>query len=502
MALIGFGNFSKYYTYIFILVVFRFLCDYLEGFNTKNYYSDYYDRPVSESFIEFGSILSYHPLFRDFFYFFGSLLCGLVLYIIYRRNEKENQDDKLTITQLEKIRTSLLGGKYEASILNIIIIAFIYAANIGIRTFLMSMKFDAGFWTLEILFVIYLTIRILKLKIGNHQKVTIFILACILFSIQIINSLLPQTDHDCQNEKCRDIYIKDNNMYTFITKKFGGVGFVFLILFLYIFDFMMRDYSWVRFKYLMDVKSVPVFKVMMFIGISGVFIVIICLCILTNVPCNVIEGVSKIGNNYIKIINNEEVDFSRQTCGVIDYDQESKKLTFYYDNFYIFNSNYSDSTRKGLEIFVAFLYFINNFFINFSQSMILKHLDPNAMLVNVNFNYLFSRLITYIKNKADKKFMTIPQFILLELCEILAIVAYMIYIELIELKFCRLDYDLKKNIGHRGLQESLQNSIYNIDDDDDDKDNDNNPKKKNESSKTPKEKNNSEISVEMIDKNE
>ena len=265
---------------------------------------------------------------------------------------------------------------------------------------------------------------------------------------------------------------------------------------------MMRDYSWVRFKYLMDVKSVPVFKVMMFIGISGVFIVIICLCILTNVPCNVIEGVSKIGNNYIKIINNEEVDFSRQTCGVIDYDQESKKLTFYYDNFYIFNSNYSDSTRKGLEIFVAFLYFINNFFINFSQSMILKHLDPNAMLVNVNFNYLFSRLITYIINKADKKFMTIPQFILLELCEILAIVAYMIYIELIELKFCRLDYDLKKNIGHRGLQESLQNNIYNIDDDDDDKDNDNNPKKKNESSKTPKEKNNSEIIVEMIDKNE
>jgi hypothetical protein len=252
----------------------------------------------------------------------------------------------------------------------------------------------------------------------------------------------------------------------------------------------------------MDVKSVPVFKVMMFIGISGVFIVIICLCILTNVPCNVIEGVSKIGNNYIKIINNEEVDFSRQTCGVIDYDQESKKLTFYYDNFYIFNSNYSDSTRKVLEIFVAFLYFINNFFINFSQSMILKHLDTNAMLVNVNFNYLFSRLITYIINKADKKFMTIPQFILLELCEILAIVAYMIYIELIELKFCRLDYDLKKNIGHRGLQESLQNNIYNIDDDDDDKDNDNNTKKKNESSKTPKEKNNSEIIVEMIDKNE
>ena len=143
MAFIGFGTFSKYYTYIIILVVFRFICDYLEGFNTKNYYSDYYDRPVSESFIEFGSILSYHPLFRDFFYFFGSLMCGLVLYIIYHRNEKENQDNKLTITEVEKIKASLLGIKDESSNLRIFIISFIYGVNILHRTFLMSMKFDA-----------------------------------------------------------------------------------------------------------------------------------------------------------------------------------------------------------------------------------------------------------------------------------------------------------------------------------------------------------------------
>ena len=49
MAFIGFGHFSKYYTYIFVLVVFRFLCDYFEGFNEK----EYYKKPDSESFIEF-----------------------------------------------------------------------------------------------------------------------------------------------------------------------------------------------------------------------------------------------------------------------------------------------------------------------------------------------------------------------------------------------------------------------------------------------------------------
>ena len=295
MAFIGFGTFSKYYTYIIILVVFRFICDYLEGFNLKYYYK----KPTSETFGDFASILAYHPLFRDFFYFFGSLMCGLVLYIIYHRNEKENQDNKLTITEVEKIKASLLGIKDESSNLRIFIISFIYGVNILHRTFLMSMKFDAGFWTLEILFVIFLTIRILKVKIGNHQKVTIFILAFFLFFIQIIISLLPQTKHKCSpEENCKDKYITDNNIYVFITKKFGGIGFIFLILFLYIFDFMMRDYSWVKFKYLMDAKSVPVFKIMTFIGITGCCIVIIILSIVTNVPCNIIDNVTKNDNIY------------------------------------------------------------------------------------------------------------------------------------------------------------------------------------------------------------
>ena len=93
--------------------------------------------------------------------------------------------------------------------------------------------------------------------------------------------------------------------------------------------------------------------------------------------------------------------------------------------------------------------------INFSYAMILKYLDPNAMLVNVNFNYLFSRMITYIKNGANKEYLTVAEFILLELCEILAIIAYMIYIELIELKFCRLDHDIKKQITERGIQDAF-----------------------------------------------
>ena len=456
MACIGFGHFSKYYTYIFMLVFFRFLCDYLEGFNEK----EYYKRSEDESFIEFASIIAYHPLVRDFMYFLGSLTCGLFLYIIYLKTEVDDKENKISLEQFVKIKRTMLGLSEEFSTLFIVLISFIYTANIALRTFLMSMKFDAGFWTLEILFVIFLSTKILKVKIGNHQKVTIFILACILFIVQIITSVLPRTDHGCEDDDlCKDIYITDNNMYDFMTKKFGHYGWIFLILFLYVFDFIMRDYSWVKLKYLMDVKSIPVFRIMVFIGMIGCFIIIICFSIVSAVPCNVIENVVKSGNNYMYSGTNTFVDFSRQVCGVIDFDEETQKLYFYYDKFSIFISDYSNSSREGLEIFIIFFYFINNFFINFTHAMILKHLDPNAMLVNINFNYFFSRLISYIKNHAKKEFMLVEQFILLEFCEIFAIIAYMIYIELIELKFCRLDYHLRKNIEQRSMSESQKDNI-------------------------------------------
>ena len=184
----------------------------------------------------------------------------------------------------------------------------------------------------------------------------------------------------------------------------------------------------------------------------------------TNYPCNIKENVKKVNNIFIYIDTNEDVDFSREICGLIDYDDTTNKLTFYYDNFNIFFKDYANSDRKILEIFIIPVYFIINIIINFCYAMILKHIDPNAMLANVNFNYFIYRLATYIINGGNEEYLTLAEFILLELCEILAILAYMIYIELIELKFCKLDYHLKKKIEQRSIEDA---KLY-LDEDDDD----------------------------------
>ena len=504
MAFIGIGSFNKYYTYIFILVLARFISDYLEGFNEK----EYYNRPNEENFIEFASIFAYHALYRDLMYFFGAIICGIILYLIYRKNEKSNKNS-LSIEKVNSMKHIMLGLKNDSSYLIIFIISFIYSLSIMLRTFLMSMKFDAGFWTLEILFIIYLSIKILKIKIGNHQKVTIFILSIILFAIQIINSLLPKTDHNCNdNEECLDKNLNDNNMYIYMEKKFGHYGYIFLILFLYIFDFIMRDYSWVKLKFLMDAKSIPVFKIMLSIGIIGCLLVIICFIIVSNAPCNIIENITKIDNKYLYKDTDKEIDFVRQVCGLIDYDDITNKMKLYYDHFVIYFKDYSNSNRLMLEIFIIPLYIFIYVSINLTQAMILKYLDSNAMLVNINFNYLFSRLISYIKNGASKEFLTVTEFILLELCEIVAILAYMIYIELIELKFCKLDYHLKKVIGDRGNRDTfLLLSENNGDDNENDNPNNNDKQNNNDNQNNDKDIKKQGINekeskfVEMTDKN-
>ena len=68
----------------------------------------------------------------------------------------------------------------------------------------------------------------------------------------------------------------------------------------------------------------------------------------------------------------------------------------------------------------------------------LKNLDSIIVLVNINFNYFLARMIDFVIKKGNKKYMTASLFIILELVELIAIFAYLIYMEIIELKFWNL----------------------------------------------------------------
>ena len=90
------------------------------------------------------------------------------------------------------------------------------------------------------------------------------------------------------------------------------------------------------------------------------------------------------------------------------------------------------------------------------EILTIYNLNPNYILLRDNIYYGTSRLIFFLFNlhKNYKHYMTLTQFIILEMSEILSILGYSVYLEIIELRFCVLDKDLKKNIIKRGFRET------------------------------------------------
>ena len=470
MGFIGCGKCSKYYFYLLIFFISQFICDLFTGFN-KDFDSYSNINIKDEKYIKFSPPFQSHYLFQDLLKFLGALLSGICLNFYFHRLEK-NKNGTLSLQKLRRLKKEYFGEKISYNY-SLYLIGLMLSFSTILGTFLLSMELDAGFWTLEIVFLIFLSIKILKIHFGNHQKVAIFLILTILFILQIISTFSQRTKHnDCLTEdECQENYLYDNNLIDFIIRKYDSILFIPILIIGFIISFIMRDYSWVKSKYLIDIKSYPFSKILITTGAIGIILIIICYIIVTFIPCNSFDNANINNLTYIDIDNKEQKIFLyKQACNLMDYNEEKKILYFYYDNFILLINDYKN---KLLQILIIPIYIIMNALIYFSQMMILKSLDSITLLINYNFNYFFSRLIYFIIIKADEQHFKHSLFILMEIQEIISIFAYFIYMEIIELKFCKLDYDLKKNIIFRSLEDNFEEPIalFKEDDDKDNKDN-------------------------------
>ena len=323
MSIIGIGNFSKYYFYIIITFFCQFICDYLTVYNKDN--DDELD--TNKNLINYDYKLENHYIIQNLLNFLSSILCGILLYFFYSKEEK-SRDGRLSLTEFKKVKTEYLGIKTESTSFDLFLIGIIYSAQILLRTFLISLKFDAGLWTLEILIIIYFSNKILKVNFGRHQKVTVLIISVFGFILQIISFCLPRTKHHCnEGENCKDIYIYDNNLFMLIYKKFRYAIWIPIIMIIYFIDFAMRDYGWVKMKYLMDILTIPPYKILLFVGFSGTILSIISLIFASNLPCLTLTNVEKKCDptcSYFDNNKNKIVDFSWQICNLYRYDEKKK----------------------------------------------------------------------------------------------------------------------------------------------------------------------------------
>ena len=215
------------------------------------------------------------------------IIGGNILKLIYDRQNKSSNNISTEEVEEGKINNEDLDAeglileefkkneemKQHKNIKIIFLIFFVYFVTQFANTSLNQLGFNRiKFWSLEPIFLYIFSKKILNRTIYQHQKISIIavIICCTIF--YLVNSFIRYTDKNCHYcqmdsdfEKWEDLKV---NIYeTFIIKSKGYLIPIMIILY---FSIMVGNaYSIVSIKWLMDVKYIKLFKMILYLGIGG-----------------------------------------------------------------------------------------------------------------------------------------------------------------------------------------------------------------------------------------
>ena len=284
------------------------------------------------------------------------------------------------------------------------------------------------FWMFELLVISYINAKMFKLKIYRHQKLAIFFnsFICLLFRIPYFILSLKATEKKKELEGGKSLF------------EISG-WYIALGLFIYVIIINIRAYLYTKIKWFIDLKYISETKLLIYIGFIGIFISSILCIIETNIKCS-------------KIIN---------FCKV-----EDKGNNTYIDNFNIYYERVSEII---FETFVILFGMIFKFFALYFDILIIKFLTPVHIIFYSSLYYFIIKLIDLFHNKiktSDSKGsggmdnIKFCKYILDFSGNFIAIFGFLIYLEIIELGFCKLNYNLKKSISKRSLDDITQSIDY------------------------------------------
>ena len=475
--IIGLGKCSKKYLYILGAILFRCLKDCIFGFIAID--------PESKTGL-FGFIpeLSKHYLLQDFYKYLSFIICGKLFMNILTKNSFI--EEKTSVKRATSTSTLIFheqgANLKKISIIKILSICMIYCIHAEISRIMYLLDFNGlDFWIFDIIFTIFFMDTYFIINYHKHQKFSMIFVVTINSILLIISSFLPNTNN-------QDSDLKDKNTYQII-EDITDSRYVFIfILFIFIFLSALLSFGRVKTKILMYLYYISPYKIIFYVGIIGSFITFFALIFVTFFDC-------KENNNY----NIENYCILSKTV--------NNKKKYYYDNILIYFNNLYDNISNYKFYFeiilITPLFFALEFFGFTCEILIIHYLNPIYVLVRENLYYCILRFIFILANLNEyNHYITTEQFFILQFSEISAIFGYSIYLEIIELRFCGLDKDLRRKIIERGEIESIHNKpSYNNNNDDENNDNGNNDNDNNdyENNSFDDEKSNSEDNKEEMD---
>ena len=474
---ITFGTINRSLLYIVLTSISLVINQYIYGFT---YIECFYQMNIYRTFYELitGDVIKddseinkkrnkikflRHRVFDPLFSYIGVI----ILSYIFIKNKKPADFNNTSIqnetSTQNKSEIRLIYNKSKVyfyhfkGILFYILILFLWVAEENLILIYVDIFQDLDFWFFELIFVSVIFSKIFIFKISSHQILGVAISVLVGSILKIYNITITFISDSEKDEKERTYYVQNPRVVVFAV--------------LYFLLIILRSYVNTKIKTFLDLKYISHRFLMITYGIAGTFICFITGIITTNATCP------------------DDLD---NVCSFMD----NNKL--YYDNWYVYyGSGKNMAVRLIIIVFGLITYFVNKYYL----TLTIKNYTPIHVIFSFPIQFFIEKTFLLIYTAIfhrDKLFgertdvKKLKKFLLDESGDIGSIIGFLIYLEIIELNFCGLNFNLKKNIIKRSESDyieslaskmiPLKDAFDDDSDDEDDSSNENNNDNKDDTS--------------------
>jgi len=415
---ISFGKYNKYYIYIILSCIFNFIHYYIISGNLSEHLISW------EIISDETESLNGHFVITDCFNYIGFFIISFILYIFKRENI--DSPSKILLFNKKDIREKK--DKKYVSFLNISFILIFWITISHIINIIYSLMIS-DYWMFELLFICLIYSKLNKIEIYNHQKIGIIInsLSCLIFNIILYFINLTNENYNSDNLNFKNKWLIP----------------ISILIFLFITS--STSYIYIKLKFYMEIEFISPIKLLILYGILGF--------IFSSIACLI--------ETYFKCIGSEKEFF----CGVSANFKNENNYDLYIDNFFVFFEKFSLLKSKDIkfEILIIFVEIIFYYCTTYFGILIINYLTPMHYVFSNLCNFFLNEFIQLIKDIIEKRKSpnkNIDKGSLLRISiYICSFIGFMIYLEIIELNFCNLNFNLRKYIILRSNEDLINGSI-------------------------------------------
>ena len=406
--LISLGEYNKLYNYIWIYLILQFIglfvFDYTLVFDQLQY--EALKIPIN-------------PFISISFNFLFYIIISLV--IIKLQNFYQNKQPIQNLTKEEKLIFNEMDiiqqyGLEQGDYFLYINLFFVVATDVLDEIILKFKCSLLNYWMFEMFFYEIFNLKILKTKIYRHHIFSfIYILSScsLLKTIVIIINFINSTEN---------VEILNNRKWLI----------PIVVVFYFLFN-IFKAYIYYNEKYYLEKRIISIPNYILLYGIYGIIASSICVLISTYIPC---------GDNTIP-------ELSKIVCNFKD-DEEN----YYFDSYIIYFKNLA-SQFLGLRIILIIIRCLLYCAVTYYVYAIYKKLSPIYHICMTRLTHLILNILVFINDLINKDINEIS--ISINILELLIILFYIsgsvVYLEFIELNFCKLNFYTRRNIKLRADKE-------------------------------------------------